>query len=119
MSIFATITAGALATLRSVAGEQVTYYRGGAAYLVPACRGKSDFQIDDGTSIRVESTDRDYLIGAADLANAGLIGTPARGDRIIDNGEVYECQAPTDGSKPWAWSDPAHTTYRIHSKKVT
>jgi hypothetical protein len=42
---------------------------------------------------------------------------PLRGDKIGDDGLVYEVMAPA-GQQVWRWSDPFGKAYRIHTKKV-
>jgi hypothetical protein len=91
----------------------VTYRRGASSSLVAATVGKTVFDLDDGGGavLRVES--RDYLILAADLSQ----GTPQAGDRIVDQGVVYE--VANFGSEPaWRYSDPYRRTLRIHTKQV-
>lgn len=91
----------------------VTYRRGAASSPVAATVGKTVFDLDDGGGavLRVEA--RDYLILAADLS----LGTPQGGDRIVDQGVVYEV-ARFGGEPAWRYSDLYRRTLRIHTKQV-
>lgn len=60
--------------------------------------------------------DRDYLVPVA-----ALPAEPQRGDRVVEAirgvETVFEVMEPL-GEPAWRYSDPGHTVYRIHVKKV-
>lgn len=100
----------------------VTYRRGAEGVTVRATIGRTLLQVDDGYGgARMEWTDRDYLIRAADLALGGSPAQPQRGDQIREvvgaQTLVYEVLAP--GSEPpWRWADPHRQVVRIHTKQI-
>ena len=84
--------------------------------------GRTLLKLDNGYGgVRMEWTDRDFLISAADLMLAGTAVLPERGDRISETQGtktlVYEVMAP-GGEPPWRWSDPHRKVLRIHTKQV-
>ena len=106
-------------TALRAAGVTVTYARGASSLTVSAIVGRTVFSSNALDGPRIEFGDRDYLIQATDLT----IGEPAIGDRITEiiDGvtRVFEVLTPGTGEPAWRWSDPAHTVYRIHCKRVS
>lgn len=103
------------------ASEPVTYARGGVAVVVPAVLGKKLLRLTDESGVRVEWTDLDVLIAAADLdLGAGPV-TPRRGDTVTvataAGADVFEVM-PFGPEPPWRWSDPFQTLLRIHCKQL-
>jgi hypothetical protein len=89
---------------------------------VQATIGRTLLKLDDGYGgVRMEWTDRDFLIHAADLILGGEPTLPARGDLIreTDSGVtyVYEVMAPGN-EPPWRWSDVYRQVLRIHTKQI-
>ena len=108
--------------LREYAAQTVTYSRGTDSVDVPATFGKKLLKIDDGMGgIRVEWTDMDFLIPAADLVLNGSPVIPQRGD-LIHITEAYDTQTfevlPFGSEPAWRWSDPHQSMLRIHTKRV-
>lgn len=97
-------------TLSAHASVSITYKRGRASYTLTATLGQSVLRVSDRNGTRVERTDRDFLIVAADLP---LI--PERGDFIIYNGGFYEV-LPVGSDPAYRYSDPYNTILRIHTK---
>jgi len=91
--------------------REVTYVRGNDQATVPATIGRTRFETDDGTAVRVEYTDRDFLIRAADLVLAGQLTDPERGDLIREEGREFEVL-------DWRYSDPYRLTLRVTTKDV-
>ncbi|GIX05043.1 MAG: hypothetical protein KatS3mg114_0912 [Planctomycetaceae bacterium] len=89
----------------------VTYVRDDLQIEVAATIGRTKYETDDGTAVRVEFTDRDFLILAADLVLAGQITEPARGDLIHEGTREFEVL-------DWRYSDPYRQTLRITTKHV-
>lgn len=108
--------------MQAHASQTVTYSRGLDSVTLCATFGRKLFKLDDGEGgIRMEWTDRDFLIPVASLVLAGNPILPQRGDLIRETVgewvEVYEVLAP-GGEAPWTYSDPYHTVYRIHAKRA-
>jgi hypothetical protein len=93
----------------------VIYRRGGNSAEVPATVGKTVFKVIDdyGRCQHIES--RDYLISAADLVLNDTQVLPGPGDKIVENGFVYEVMAPNNEPE-WRYSDSSRNTLRIHTK---
>jgi hypothetical protein len=111
------------AQLKLCAGHSVTYQRGSVTVEVTAVYGKQLLKVADGRGgLRMEWSDKDFLILAEDLAVDGTRLIPQRGDQIIETiGETettYEVMAPA-GEPPWRWCDPYKTRLRIHTKQTT
>lgn len=111
-----------VAQLKAHASRPVIYRRGADAVTVDAIVGRTLLKLDDGYGgVRMEWTDRDFLIAADDLVLGGQGVLPQRGDQIVEahNGQVvvYEVLAP--GREPeWRWSDPHRKMLRVHTKRV-
>lgn len=106
------------AKLRQSGSTSIEYRRGAQAVPLTATLGSTLLKLSDGAGgVRMEWTDKDFLIVAADLAAAGIVGEPKRGDRVVCEGIVYEL-LPIDGEPPWRWSDAHRTRLRIHTKKI-
>jgi hypothetical protein len=71
-------------------------------------------------TVRLEYSDRDYLIAHDSLDTIGF-APPEIGDRITEtiNGESVTFEIRKQAGEPaWRWSDPERTTYRVHAKRV-
>jgi len=108
--------------LKAHASQTVVYRRGANEVTVQATVGRTLLKFDDGYGgVRMEWTDRDFLIAADDLVLGGEKTLPQRGDQVRETVDsqtlVYEVLAP--GSEPeWRWSDPHRRLLRIHTKQV-
>jgi hypothetical protein len=108
--------------LKQHASRPVVYWRGAQQAAVQATVGRTLLKLDDGYGgVRMEWTDRDFLIHAADLVLGGTPALPERGDLIRETVGtttfVYEVMAP--GKEPaWRWSDVYRKVLRIHTKQV-
>ena len=108
--------------LKAYASRSVVYRRGAQQVAVQATIGRTLLKLDDGYGgVRMEWTDRDFLIHAADLVLGGSVTLPQRGDQIRepqgDKTVVYEVMAP--GKEPsWRWSDVFRKVLRIHAKQI-
>jgi len=109
--------------LKDHASQAVTYARGYDSVDVQATLGQKLLQLDDGTGgIRMEWTDLDFLIPAADLTFDGVtLVIPERGDIIylvvgslVESFEVF----PFGAEPPWRWADPHQSMLRIHGKHI-
>jgi len=103
---------------RDITGDDL-----GAITTVPRKLGRgSGLKLDDGYGgVRMEWTDRDFLIAPEDLILGGQKSLPERGDQIRETVGtqtfVYEVLAPA-GEPEWRWSDPHRKLLRIHTKQV-
>lgn len=108
--------------LKANASQEVIYRRGAEEVTLKAVVGRTLLKLDDGYGgIRMQWTDRDFLIAAEDLVLAGKKTLPQRGDQIEQtiNGikHIFEVLAP--GNEPeWKWCDPHETMIRIHTTKL-
>jgi len=108
--------------LKEHASRPVAYRRGADEVSVQATIGRTLLRLDDGYGgVRMEWTDRDFLIHADDLVLNGNAVLPERGDLIRETqgGKtfVYEVMAP--GKEPaWRRSDVFRKVLRIHAKQV-
>lgn len=108
--------------LKEHASRQVVYQRGLQQVSVQATIGRTLLKLDDGYGgVRMEWTDRDFLIQSADLVLGAAAVTPERGDRIRETvgakTSVFEVM-PYGGEPPWRFSDPFGKLLRIHTKFV-
>jgi hypothetical protein len=108
--------------LKTYASRPVVYRREAYEVTVQATVGRTLLKLDDGYGgVRIEWTDRDFLIHAADLVIDGSPTLPERGDVIRETQGsktfIYEVMAP--GKEPaWRWSDVFRKVLRIHTKQV-
>ncbi|MBM3984020.1 MAG: hypothetical protein FJ304_27880 [Planctomycetes bacterium] len=108
--------------LKEHASRPVVYLRGAVEVTMQATIGRTLLKLDDGYGgVRMEWTDRDFLIHAADLVLGAVTVLPERGDTVRetqgDKTLVYEVMAP--GKEPaWRWSDAYRKVLRIHTKQV-
>jgi hypothetical protein len=95
--------------------RDVTYVRGAASAVVRATVGRTEFKTDDGETVRIEFTDRDFLILATELVLSGNPTLPERGDKVWEtqDGTVYVFEV-----MDWRYSDPYRQTLRIETKLV-
>ncbi|MCZ2341689.1 MAG: hypothetical protein LC104_07815 [Bacteroidales bacterium] len=110
------------AKLKEHASRPVVYQRGMLTVNVQATVGRTLLKLDDGYGgVRMEWTDRDFLIHAEDLVLSSVVVLPERGDLIreTDGGKVfiYEVMAPGK-EPPWRYSDVFRKLLRIHTKQV-
>ena len=108
--------------LKTHASRPVVYRRGALQVAVQATVGRTFLKLDDGYGgVRMEWTDRDFLIQAADLVLGGAAVLPERGDKIRETQGtktfIYEVMAPAK-EPPWRWSDVFRKVLRIHTKQV-
>lgn len=104
------------------ASVTVTYRRGASSVSLAAVLGHQLLRVSDGRgNTKVERTDRDFIIRAADLVIGGSVVEPRRGDRIdLTTGsttERFDVMAPGD-EPPWRYADPHKQLIRVHTKHV-
>lgn len=111
------------AQLKAHASETVTYARGYDTVDVQATFGQKLLKLDDGNGgIRMEWTDLDFCVPAADLDFGSGPVEPERGDQIYvtagSETQVFEV-VPFGSDPPWRWSDPHQSMLRIHTKRIS
>ncbi|MCE9530357.1 MAG: hypothetical protein K8T89_04380 [Planctomycetes bacterium] len=108
--------------LKEYVSRLVAYRRGTTEVVLRATIGRTLLKLDDGYGgVRMEWTDRDFLIHAADLVLDGHAVLPERGDLIREtNGiQTFEYELMAAGNEPpWRWSDSYRKLLRIHAKQV-
>lgn len=101
--------------------RSVTYTRGSDEVVVSATVGQGKlFKLEeDYSAIKMEWSDRDYFIAAADLVLNGVVVLPVKGDQIIDSTDgtdaIYEVLAP-GGEKPYRKVASREVMHQIHTK---
>lgn len=96
--------------------RDVTYVRGSDAVVVKATVGRTQYETDDGHTVRIAFTDRDFLVLAAELVLAGTPITPQPGDRVreLRDGQVLVWEVID-----WRYSDPYRQSCRLTTKFLT
>ena len=84
--------------LHAHASKEVVYSRGPDSVPVNATIGKTIFEVDKGYGVNERAESRDFLIRTDDLVLNGSKTIPKRGDRITEDGLIYEVLAP--GNEP-------------------
>lgn len=93
----------------------VTYRREGTHAEFFATYGRTEFEADDETGMRVQAHVTDFLISAGSFAP--VFGHPRPGDQITAGPVVYEVMNLT-AEGCWRWCDPYRYTMRIHAREV-
>lgn len=107
--------------LKDSASETVVYARDTTSASVQAAFGSQLLRVSDGKgNTKIERTERDFLITAADLVLGGVLTTPQPGDLVyvaLDGvTEKYEVMPPAPSEAAWRYSDATKTILRIHAK---
>jgi hypothetical protein len=109
--------------LQAHASEPVVYQRGSEQVALCATFGSTLLKLDDGAGgIRMERTDRDFLIPAASLVLSGSPVLPKEGDKILHayGSSLHTFQVLPYANEPqWRWSDPFRKMLRIHTKRIS
>lgn len=95
--------------------QDVVYIRGSDSVTVKATIGRTRYETNDDQTVRVDFTDRDFLILAADLVLGGVNVTPKPGDRVR---ETHGAQTLVFEVIDWRYSDPYRQTLRIATKYI-
>lgn len=102
--------------LASHASRPVTYFRGQRSVVVPATRGRTQYESLRADGLVEQRVTVDFLIRVSALALDGEPIEPARGDRLeqVDGGvrRVFQVIAPAELRE--FQTDPWRTMYRIH-----
>ena len=112
MNMLADASSWLAGKLKAHASSEVEYRRDAETFTVQAVFGKTDYEVQDESGLRIGGFVCDFLILADEL---GL--KPEVGDVIAAHGRKYEIlDLGADGC--WRWSDPYRTTMRIHTKDI-
>lgn len=91
----------------------VQYRRDNQTVTVNAVFGKTDYEVDNESGLRVGSFVWDFLIDAEALAM-----TPEIGDIVVVvNNKHFEVMN-LSGQGCWRWTGPNQKTYRIHTREI-
>lgn len=107
--------------LNANAASEVDYLRGAESVTLRATFGEKLLKLqDEDGGLRMEWTDVDFLIPAADLVLGGARVEPRRGDLVRVEGDdgtarLYEVR-PMGGDPAWRYADPHRSMVRIHAK---
>jgi len=93
----------------------VTYRRGETELPVNATLGRTEYEVEDESGLRIGAEVKDFLISDDELTST--FGEPEAGDQIIADGIVYEVMSLA-GQGHWRWSGPHRITMRIHTKDI-
>jgi hypothetical protein len=110
--------------LKQNASVEARYSRGPDSVVLRAALGSSLLKLDDGEGgTRIERTDADFIVAAADLVLGGATATPERGDRIsyadpAGGGTLQFDVLPYADEPVWRYSDPGRTIVRVHAKQA-
>ena len=78
---------------------------------------------DDLGAVRVEWTDKDFIIPRSSLSLSGSLALPKVGDLIVHNDgtetHTYEVLKYGGVEPHWRWSDPFRKMIRVHTKRIT
>jgi hypothetical protein len=112
--------------LKTGAGVVVSYTRANRTATLTAVAGDQQQQAQPRLTTQaavIAWSQRDYLILAADFADAGFAGPPQKGDRITESvggaETVFELLSGPSGEPCWRWSEADRLTYRCHTKRVS
>lgn len=105
------------ASLATVAGATVTFYRGNNSVSVTATLGSSELITDDGYGTTTPYTSHDFIVRRSALVINSAEVTPKPGDTVkrTIGGVVHVYRVTTP---PYHPSDADQTLYRIHTKFV-
>jgi len=99
-------------------GETVAYASGGQTAELAALVGRQKFASDDDRGqLRIEYSDADFLVVAADLILGGSQHTPQRGDTITWGSRTFQA-APFGGERHYRPADRGAVCLRIHTQEI-
>lgn len=102
--------------------EPIVYARGSASFTTNATIGSRTFERDNADGSVVTFQTRDFIFKAGDFdldEDDPNDEIPKEGDTITDaNGSVYRV-LPEAGSDFWKYTDPARTSIRVSTKRVS
>jgi len=109
--------------LPSAAGGSIVYSRNAETVTLSAAYGRTEFSVETVDGVRVEYSDRDFIVAASTLLLSGVAVIPQRGDRVavLDGDgtpvEHFEVLAPAS-MPPYRFSDSGRQVLRIHTKRL-
>jgi len=119
MSQFAAALAAGLGSIRTLAGEPITYHAGDVVVEIAlATRGQTTYESESESGVVITTRGVDFLVAVADLVDdQDAPIEPAAGHWLEAAGTVYEV-LPVSDHKCYRFSDPGRTQYRIHTKQT-
>lgn len=110
------------ATLRTHAGEDITYRRGGQSVALRAQLGRTEFVVDNDSGVGVQVQVTDFLFAPSLLVLGGQQALPRPGDRIDwpqPDGKTATFEVRTDVGNDCYRLDPLRTVLRVHTKRLS
>ena len=108
--------------LQAHAAQPITYQRGADSVSLCATFGRTKLMLaNEFGTVRIEWTDRDFILPAAALVLAGQVVKPRRDEVVtVDDGvELSTFQVLPYADEPhWKWCDPYRQMIRIHTQRV-
>ena len=102
--------------LKVHASETVIYKRGLDTVNIQATVGKTNYQIEDDSGLKIGGEIVDFIFQTVDLVINGSLTIPKTGDRVEVDGRIYEALFINDGC--WRYSDPYRKIIRFHTKEI-
>jgi len=105
--------------LQTAAGGAIQWTVGRVNLRGNAVFGRSEYQIDSGSDVRILHTDRDFIVTRADFVIGGAPVEPVPGQKIVDLAtlEVFELM-PLGSAPCYRPCDPYGKIIRLHAKKI-
>lgn len=117
MNPFREAIAGALESVRQVAGADILYRRGDVVVSLRATVGVTSLKLTTGEGLELRQKWRDYIIDAAALVIGGLPTKPERFDEITDGTEVFTVANIPGGNLYEV--EAQGLSYRIHATRTS
>lgn len=102
--------------------QSITYSRGAASITIPATVGQVLLLVADRAgNVKVQRTDRDFIVRTADLDFGHGRVDPARGDRITLalKGRTKTYEVLPYGDEPCFRDEPGEASVRVHTKYLS
>jgi hypothetical protein len=93
----------------SITGVPVTYHTTNGDTSLVAVVGRSQHEISSEWETMISSC-RDYIFAVGNIS-------PKVGDQIIEDGKIYEVNAP-NGKDCFEFADPSKTWVRVHTQYI-
>lgn len=121
MSAFGDAIAAGLDSIRDVAGEKVTYWRGddstGELAAVPGLSPSGSSRVNE---VPIEDFSRDWIFKVSELVINGDVITPRTGDQVRQtiNGVEVIYEVLSDGNQVYRFCDRGRTRIRVHTREM-
>lgn len=99
-------------------GGTITVTRGSFSATMPADYGRSDFPVESGGMVRIEHTDRDFIIESAKYVLGGAVTRPQKNDEITTSDGRKWRVLPLVNSRAFTACEPDYILLRVHTKQI-